>query len=142
MSEKLQMEKAFLDIRGHVAALNDKLIHYKITCNIDGGCVLKNSEQGEVIPILCFVNSISKSASPEDLENEIILKIRLPFIVGYYHGKHKPSSVEDLLKDFISELIKLHPDNHGPETEGRKCTCTIYSSVSSFPPSCSNHGLL
>ncbi|EFX65992.1 hypothetical protein DAPPUDRAFT_332646 [Daphnia pulex] len=61
-----------------------------------------------------------------DLENEIILKIRLPFIVGYYHGKHKPSSVEDLLKDFISEPIKLHPDNHGPETEGRKCTCTIY----------------
>ncbi len=52
MSEKLQIEKAFLDIRGHVAALNAKLIHYKITCNIDGVCVSKNSKQGEIIPIL------------------------------------------------------------------------------------------
>ena len=54
MSEKLQMEKAFLDLRGHLAALNAKLVHYKITCNIDGVCVLKNSEQGEVIPIFVF----------------------------------------------------------------------------------------
>ncbi len=44
-------------------------------CNVDRVNIFNNSEQAEVIPILVYVHSISKSAAPEDVANEIVLKI-------------------------------------------------------------------
>ena len=87
--------------------------------------MFENSLQGEVIPILCYCHSINLSASKEDEPNEIILENRLPFIVGFFHGKQKPL-VEDLCRDFVAELKRLDPLNNGPETCGRKFTCSLY----------------
>jgi len=81
--------------------------------------------QGELIPILCYCHSINKSALPEDKEGEFIFEKRLPFIVGFFHGKQKPP-VEELCKEFVAELGRLDPNNNGPETEGRTFTCSLW----------------
>ena len=133
MCEKLQMKNVLAKLRGHIAELGPKKqLHYKICCNEDGVNIFNNSEQAEAIPILVYVHSISKSAAPEDVANEIILKTRLPFVVGYYHGKTKPS-VEELTKDFVAELLRLHPDNDEPETEGRRCICELFCMTCDSP---------
>ena len=87
--------------------------------------VFKCTEQGEVIPILCSIHSISKSAKEEDNETEIILETRFPFVVRFCHGETKPEP-EDLVAAFIKELKRLNPNNNGPETAGRKCTVTLH----------------
>lgn len=124
----MQFDKSLNQLRGHVNNLQSipaKLPHYKIGCNFDGVSVFENSLHGEVIPILCYCHSINKSASQEDEPSEIIIETRLPFIVGFFHGKQKPL-VEDLCHDFIIELQRLDPLNSGPETYGRKFTCSLY----------------
>jgi hypothetical protein len=127
-NEKFQFEKALNQLRGHIDELDlvpGVLLHYKIAGNIDGVFVFKNTLQGEVIPILCYIHSINKSASKEDEKYEIILETRLPCIVGFFHGKQKPL-VEDLCRDFVAELNRLDPNNNGHETSGRKFTCSLY----------------
>ena len=76
MCEKLQMENVLAELREQIAELGPKkLLHYKMCCNVDRVNIFNNSEQAEVIPILVYVHSISKSAAPEDVANEIVLKI-------------------------------------------------------------------
>ena len=99
--------------------------HYKIDCNIDGVVVFKCSESGEVIPILCSIHSVSKSAKEEDQHTEYIFEKRYPFVVGFFHGKTKPTP-EELMEALLRELEYLDPANTCPETEGRLFTASLH----------------
>ncbi len=121
------MKEALNTLRGEKTTLtsNLSLPHFKLDANIDGVAVFKCSEQGEVIPILCSIYSISKSASDEDKCSEIIFETRYPFVAGFFHGKTKPEA-DDLVAEFVEELERLRPDNNGPETIGRKCSIALH----------------
>lgn len=123
----MQLKIAWNELRGqqHDLVANGNKPHYKLDCNIDGVAVFKCSEQGEVIPILCCIHSISKSAKPEDRKTEIILETRFPFVLGFFHGQTKPEP-EDLVDEFLAELEYLNPENNAPETATRKFTVRLH----------------
>ncbi len=127
LDELLKQKESWNILRGvpNTFDSNVNLVFYKIDCNIDGVVVFKCSEQGEVIPILCSIHSITKSAKEEHEITELIVETRFPFVVGFFHGQTKPEP-EDLVAEFLNELIRLDPENSGPETDGRKCTASLH----------------
>lgn len=59
------------------------LPHFVIDANMDGVNWFKNSKKAERIPILFYVNSVSKSSRVGAAKR--LLK-QQPFIVGLFHG--------------------------------------------------------
>ena len=56
---------------------------------------------------------------------------REPFVIGIYSGSHKPSSLEEYLEDFVSEMLHLERD--GIYIIGRHCSVRIHSFVCDAP---------
>ena len=75
----------------NLAFVNDHHV-IELKVNFDG-LPLKNSSADNFWPILCCI------------------KNNRPFVVCLFYGKSKPYSVQEYLSDFISEYIKLKPDN-------------------------------
>lgn len=97
--------------------------HFQIDVNIDGVQLYNNTETGEFIPILFVVHSVSKSF--DQPETERVLSRSNPAIVGFYHGKKKPSP-KSFLGKFVFELNRLSPFNHDPAiTKGREFTVSL-----------------
>lgn len=74
------------------------------------GLPLFKSKPGQFWPLLGLIRSCS---NPE------------PFIIGFFYGKEKPSSAEEFLRAFVSEIILL-------QSEGLHHNGQVYSISISF----------
>ena len=101
----------YLKEHPEVARLQDNLL---FSVSIDG-LPLHKSTKAEFWPILCKVASAHGD----------------PFMVGLYHGFHKPTHVNEYLHDFLEEYERLHVD--GIQFNGKRYNVNLMCWICDAP---------
>ena len=77
------LDKSLSDVYGP----EPRVLHFEIDINIDGVKTFESPAAESAMPILAKVFSVRPN--PFSSRDVIKLKNLEPFIVGFYHGKHK-----------------------------------------------------
>ena len=105
--------------------------HFKVDVFIDTARVFNSSETPSITPILGRLYSVQPDADKED--GIVHFKKAEPFIIGFYHGKDKPSNLESFVGPMLREFRSLCPniaeeDTNSPRPFTASLRCVIADS--------------
>ena len=97
--------------------------HFLVDIFIDTAQVYKSSQAPSVTPILGRLYSVQPDSKTKN--GIVYFKRPKPFIIGFYHGKDKPTNLAEFVGPMLDEFTHLHPDTPPDPLKPRNCTAYL-----------------